>query len=105
MDYVYETPYSDCSGLISCHSFSEKQMCSSVISDHNYYVICRNILTRHDGIQADGLLAHVPEVVNNEWDLEYLLSECVMPRRQRGRIQIVHKLIEALTAVQNMNVP
>lgn len=80
-------------------------MCSHVISDHNYYVICRNILTRNDDANTNGLLSYVPEAVNNDWDLEYLLSECVMPRRQRGRLQIVHKLIDALTSLQNTKYP
>ena len=48
------------------------------------------------GFQDGGLLYDIPDVAKDEWDLEYLLNECAMPQRQRGRVQVVHKLIEAL---------
>lgn len=74
-------------------------------SDHNYYVICHFILSRHDDVSVeenfrDGLLHDIPEAVSNDWDLEYLLSECVNPHRQRGRLQVLHKLIDAFTNIQ-----
>ena len=45
---------------------------------------------------SEGLLHDIPDAAKDEWDLEYLLNECALPQRQRGRIQVVHKLIEAL---------
>lgn len=106
-DDVHESIYTECPGksFKSCHSFSEVQLCSHVTSDHNYYAICRYILTRHHDNsrksqgQENGLLHDIPDAVNEDWDLDYLLNECVSPKRQRGRLQVVHKLIEALESI------
>lgn len=105
---LHESSFTDCPGQTfkSCHSFSETTLCSHVISDHNYYAICRHVLSRYaDGVdgdagRADGLLHDIPDTVKNDWDLEYLLTECVMPTRKRGRLQVVHKLIEALDVLR-----
>ncbi|KAL4220702.1 Chromosome X 36 [Mactra antiquata] len=101
---LHESTYAECQGqsFKNCHSFSEVQLCSHVISDHNFYAICRYILSPHSDVTGQsqghsfGLLHDIPEVAITDWDLEYLLNECVMPTRQRGRDQVVHKLIEAL---------
>ena len=99
---LHESHFSDCSGksFKMCRPFSETQLCSHVTSDHNYYVVCKFILSRYaqnvDMGFSDGLLHDIPDTAKDEWDLEYLLNECAMPQRQRGRIQVVHKLIEAL---------
>ncbi|XP_045201226.2 divergent protein kinase domain 2A-like [Mercenaria mercenaria] len=107
---VHESVYAECPGKTfkSCHSFSEVHLCSHVTSDHNYYAICRYILTPHHGslkkdpAQADGLLHDIPKNIDEDWDLEYLLNECVSPKRQRGRIQVVHKIIEALDHIRKL---
>ena len=101
---VHESTFTDCNKQTfkSCHSYSERQLCSHVTSDHNYYAICRHILSKYtDDFEkgqghGEGLLHDIPDAAKDEWDLEYLLSECVIPARKRGRLQVVHKLIEAL---------
>ncbi|XP_060572616.1 divergent protein kinase domain 2A-like [Ruditapes philippinarum] len=105
---VHESVFVDCPGksFKSCHSFSEVNLCSHMTSDHNYYAICRYILTRHYNNKGqslkNGLLHDIPQNVNEEWDLEYLLNECVSPKRQRGRIQVVHKILEALDNIRRL---
>lgn len=100
---IHESSSPDCSrkSFKECHPFSETQLCSHVTSDHNYYAVCRFLLSRYaqavdTGFSDGGLLHDIPDVAKDEWDLEYLLNECAIPQRQRGRVQVVHKLIEAL---------
>ncbi|XP_052783048.1 divergent protein kinase domain 2A-like [Mya arenaria] len=107
---MHESQFNECRNQTfrECNKDTEPQLCRHANSDHNYYVICRQLLSQdaYDGSEkrrsfVNGLLHDMPDTARNDWELDYLLSESVMPTRQRGRMQVVHKMIEALSNLQS----
>ncbi|ESO07205.1 hypothetical protein HELRODRAFT_132750, partial [Helobdella robusta] len=60
-----------------------KNLCNGLYSDHNYYAVCRNILspvnTEAGGSNA-GLLHDVPHNVDTLFGLSHLMQSCLSPK-------------------------
>lgn len=77
------------------YAYSEGQICSHSLSDHNYYSICKLILSRKSPwpMVQGGLLHSAPPNVDEK--LFELIDECVEPK-QSNRFEVVHRLIELI---------
>lgn len=87
--------------LVSVH---RTQHCRShASSDHNYYAVCRSILSSHALIHGRdgpaGLLHDVPADVNELYDLTELVEQCAQPSKLRDRARTVIRLFKALTDI------
>lgn len=84
----------------NCLTFNTDALCTHYHSDHNYYALCRNMLSQYaDDIETnrpDGLLHDMPDFAKEQWDLENLLNECANPHQPQGRIKVIPHLLEAL---------
>ncbi|KAL3846392.1 hypothetical protein ACJMK2_017389 [Sinanodonta woodiana] len=92
----------------NCLSFSQEHLCTHLNSDHNYYAVCRNLLSsyandRHTN-RMGGLLHNMPNFARDDWDLENLLNKCVRPDMPQGRIQAANKLIHALDVLRGVKI-
>lgn len=84
----------------NCLTFNADKLCTHYHCDHNYYALCRNLLSQYadepEAGRMDGLLHHMPEKAKETWDLENLLNECANPHQPQGRIKVIPHLLEAL---------
>lgn len=101
-----ESQFTECEdGATDCLSFDVSQMCQHYELDHNYYAVCRNMLSRYADDRINGGIPHLlhdmPPHANDDWDLDNLLNECTRPHQSQGRIKAVHKLFQALDHLRN----
>lgn len=77
------------------YAYSEGQICSHSLSDHNYYSICKLILSRRAPwpMVRGGLLHSAPQTVGEQ--LFELIDECVEPKHS-NRFEVVHRLIQLI---------
>ena len=88
-----------------CISYSPNNLCSRYNVDHNYYVMCRNILSKYATYSSklSGLLHDIPKDIEQRFSLEKLAEECAKPPPSSSRIEIKDKLMKALTEVLKLN--
>lgn len=84
----------------NCLTFNADTLCTHYHSDHNYYALCRNLLSQYadepEAGRMNGLLHDMPDKAKETWDLENLLNECANPHQPQGRIKVIPHLLEAL---------
>lgn len=106
-DELAEAPFDDCIGHDpNCLTFDSEILCTHYEADHNYYSVCRNLLSQYADVPSagmmDGLLHDMPSYAKDDWDLENLLNECARPTQPKGRIKTIYSLIEALKNLRNV---
>ncbi|XP_063984011.1 divergent protein kinase domain 2A [Diachasmimorpha longicaudata] len=82
-----------------CFVFSPLEICSHRISDHNYYAVCKHILSPESSTTtiSGGFLHDVPKDISSRYpDLKIMLDECSVPSAGQTRIETAVKLIELL---------
>ncbi|XP_023227213.1 deleted in autism protein 1 homolog [Centruroides sculpturatus] len=94
---VFHTNWGE--GCKDCLSFSEEDLCSRLVSDHNYYAICKGILTPDSYYSPRGFLHDIPPDVDRTTNLSYLLSQCSMPEVEGGRFEVVPKLLQTMQSL------
>ncbi|XP_011314136.1 deleted in autism protein 1 homolog [Fopius arisanus] len=83
----------------NCFVFSPIDICSHRISDHNYYTVCKHILSPESSTEtiSGGFLHDVPKDISSGYpDLKIMLAECSVPSGSQTRIEMAEKLIELL---------
>ncbi|XP_035739544.1 divergent protein kinase domain 2A-like [Vespa mandarinia] len=66
---------------LNCFSFSSIDICNHQLSDHNYYAICRILLSpkTSDTLIPGGFLHDIPNNILQQYpDLEYLIKQCAI---------------------------
>ena len=103
----WDTPvfseFTECSpGETDCTSYSPDDLCSHYTTDHNYYIICRNILSEYSGDPAhsQGLLHDIPHYVESKWQLKMLVRECAKPLLADGRLKVKDQFLKALEEIR-----
>ena len=77
-----------------CFSYSVEDLCSHVVSDHNYYGACQGIFNDLKVTEA------MPKDARQKFPmLERLLKECSWPSHPGGRIEAARELIEILKQI------
>lgn len=94
---VFHTNWGE--GCKNCFSFSEEELCSRLLTDHNYYAICKGILTPGSYYSSRGLLHDIPPDIDKSTNLSYLLSQCSMPKIEGGRFEVVPKLLQTMQSL------
>ncbi|XP_045200893.2 divergent protein kinase domain 2A-like [Mercenaria mercenaria] len=102
-----ESVFVECEdGHTDCLSFDVDKMCTHYLCDHNYYAVCRNMLSKYADDRVNGGIPHLlhdmPPHANDDWDLDNLLNECTRPHQSQGRIKAAHKLLQALDHLRNI---
>lgn len=92
-----------------CLTFDTNQLCTHHMADHNYFAVCRNVLSSYADNRPTGGSAHllhdIPDKIKHDWDLEILLNECVRPHYPQGRYKVAHKLMQALEHIRDSKKP
>lgn len=72
----------------NCFAFSPKDICNHHLSDHNYYAICRLLLSSgNEDPFPGGFLHDVPVNIQQQYpDIEHLLQQCAVPDSTNSRI-------------------
>ncbi|XP_015108541.1 divergent protein kinase domain 2A [Diachasma alloeum] len=81
----------------NCFAFSPLDICSHRLSDHNYYAVCKHILSPESSTAtiSGGFLHDVPKDISSRYpDLKIMLAECSVPSARQTRIETAAKLIE-----------
>ncbi|XP_029635244.1 divergent protein kinase domain 2A-like isoform X1 [Octopus sinensis] len=94
-----ESVYDECDS--DCISFSDKQLCLHLDADHNYYGVCRSLLSKYaySGATTYGLLHHIPWNIEQKWFLGDLIKECMQPSIKGQRQIVTDKLIRSLQKI------
>jgi hypothetical protein len=96
-DEPYYATFDECENAQgTCLSVYSKLLCDKYISDFNYYVACRNLLSplANDGLWLGGLLHDIPQDIQNRYDLHGLLTECAKPSEPKARFKAKDELLE-----------
>ena len=98
----FYSPFDDCTPSTSCLSFSYEDMCTRLTLDHNYYAVCRNLLSHYasDILMSDGFLHDLPKHIESKYNISAMLEECARPTSHGGRLKVVPKLITALEDIR-----
>ena len=97
------SPFTECSpGETDCTSYSPHDLCKHATTDHNYYMICHNLLSRYGGDTAhsDGFLHGIPDEVESKWQLKMLVNECAKPLLPDGRLKVKDQLFKVLEEIR-----
>lgn len=104
-DELHESTFEKCDDT-NCLIFSKDDLCNHINSDHNYYAVCLNILSKYANEPGmgmpNGLLHDMPNYARDDFDLDTLLNECVHPHKSQGRIKAKDHLLEALNQLRNV---
>ncbi|XP_052823217.1 divergent protein kinase domain 2A isoform X2 [Octopus bimaculoides] len=94
-----ESVYDECDS--DCISFSDKQLCLHLDADHNYYGVCRSLLSKYaySGATTYGLLHHIPWNIEQKWFLGDLIKECMQPSIKGQRQIVTDQLIRSLQKI------
>ncbi|ESO83900.1 hypothetical protein LOTGIDRAFT_132744 [Lottia gigantea] len=100
----YESKFDDCEGR-NCLTFSTDNLCRHMSSDHNYYALCRNLLSKYgtEPGMSGGLLHDMPKYAEDDWDLLNLLNECAYPSKPNGRFIVKETLLSAFDNLRNVD--
>ena len=96
-DEPYYAEFDECEeNRGTCLSVYSDLLCDKHISDFNYYVACRNLLSplAHDRFRMGGLLHDVPGDIQNRYNIEGLLTECAKPTETGARLKVKDELLE-----------
>ena len=85
-----------------CLSYAPDDLCNHYTVDHNYYAICRNLLSEYsrEGWKAGGLLQGIPEDIEQKWQISKLVQECAQPPSKDGRLKSKETLFSALKEIR-----
>ncbi len=99
---VYSSYVKCLDGESDCTSYSPDDLCTHDVVDHNYYMICRNLLSADNGdpLHPLGLLHGVPSDVEAQWQLQLLVRECTQPLLPSGRLKVKDQLRTALEEIR-----
>lgn len=82
----------------SCSLTIPDCLCSAHMADHNYYAVCRNILSSfasHNGVSIS-LLHNIPSDVEELYHIRELADKCARPNKPRQRQGVVEELVKVL---------
>ena len=103
----WDTPiysqYSECqSGETDCSSYVPDDLCTHLTADHNYYMICRNLLSAQGGdpLHPEGLLHDIPSDIDSKYQLQMLVRECTKPFLPDQRLRVKDQLFKALEEIR-----
>ncbi|GAB1606711.1 divergent protein kinase domain 2A-like isoform X1 [Argonauta hians] len=85
----------------NCIGFSTTELCNHVEADHNFYAVCRTILSKYAyrGAKEYGLLHDIPEVTDDEMMLGFLINECINPKLSGRRMTSAQNLITSFQII------
>ncbi|XP_054013742.1 divergent protein kinase domain 2A-like isoform X1 [Hylaeus anthracinus] len=90
-----------------CLAYSPAEICNHKTSDHNYYAICKTLLALNidDGVLPGGLLHNIPtDILKTYPNVEYLIEQCITPRKPFTRISAGMQLKQLLdTIIEDKN--
>lgn len=97
-----ESIYDECNS--NCLSFSVDELCTHLNADHNFYAVCRSLLSSYayPGAKLHGLLHDIPKDIEAKWKLGHWLQECQKPTIKEGRLKAKSRLIKALEKILNV---
>lgn len=97
-----ESIYDECNS--NCLSFSVDELCTHLNADHNFYAVCRSLLSSYAYPRAKlhGLLHDIPKDIEAKWKLGHWLQECQKPTIKEGRLKAKNRLIKALEKILNV---
>ncbi|XP_013384861.1 deleted in autism protein 1 homolog [Lingula anatina] len=105
-DTVLTSTFDECIPNHNCLSFSPDNLCTRLVADHNYYAVCRGILSSYadDEGHPGGLLHSMPDIIKTTWGLDKLLDECAKPSsEQTSRLKIKDQLLTVLAELAGVN--
>lgn len=82
----------------SCALSIPNRLCSAHTADHNYYAVCRNVLSSfafRSGVSV-GLLHDVPSDVEELYHIRELADRCARPEKPGQRFEVVAELVKVL---------
>ncbi|XP_017785436.1 PREDICTED: deleted in autism protein 1 homolog [Nicrophorus vespilloides] len=85
-------------------AYSEEEVCSSSISDHNYYAICKLLISKKAEwpMMNGGLLHSIPqEIATAHPELETMIQLCVEPVQNFTRFEVADDLIDLFQDILN----
>ncbi|KAG8193338.1 hypothetical protein JTE90_022968 [Oedothorax gibbosus] len=82
-----------------CLNFSFEDLCGSYQSDHNYYAICKGLLVPGSYFSSKGFLHSIPENINIQTKLSYLVQECASPSETNNRFKVLPKLLQVMKSL------
>ncbi|KAK1138141.1 hypothetical protein K0M31_002624 [Melipona bicolor] len=85
-----------------CLAFSTTDICNHKVSDHNYYAICKILLTLNinNSILPGGLLHDMPADISESYpDIRHLIQQCAHPQTPFNRIDAGIELKKLLDIV------
>ncbi|KAG7208658.1 hypothetical protein KM043_014862 [Ampulex compressa] len=87
---------------LNCLAYSAEDICNHKINDHNYYAICRLLLSLEttEASMPGGLLHEIPPyILEQHSNITYLIQQCVVPEALNDRIiagQQLKKIIDTI---------
>ena len=92
--------FTECSTYpdVPCRLTIPDRLCQCHESDHNFYAVCRNLLSSYAtrGSRSLGFLHDVPKDTDELYNVQDLVDRCAKPEKREQRTQIVRQLMKAL---------
>lgn len=85
-----------------CLVFSSVEICNHKISDHNYYAVCKILLSQNtnNSILPGGILHDIPANILKQYsNIQYLIDQCVSPDESFTRITAGMQLKQLLDMI------
>jgi hypothetical protein len=82
-----------------CISYSPTNLCTRYNVDHNYYVVCRNILSQYARWSSGGLaglLHDIPADADTSKSIPHLVEQCARSAPGQSRFDVKDRLMTAL---------
>lgn len=98
--------FDDCANQCRCSLTIPDKLCTSFYADHNYYAICRNILSSyacHPLEFKQKFLHDIPFYINKVYDIHALLDECAKPTSPDRRGIIVKEILKSFETILTNN--
>ena len=101
-DEPYYATYDECKEYGICLTVSTTYLCSRYTVDHNYYAICRNLLSSYASeiLKPGGLLHDTPDKINERYGLDEMLRQCARPDKPEDRLKNKDKLLATLEEIR-----
>lgn len=84
-----------------CQLTVPDRLCSAHTADHNYYALCRNILSTYamNNDSPISLLHNIPPDIEELYHIRQLADRCAHPEKPGQRAEVVEELVKVLTEV------
>ncbi|CAH1781099.1 unnamed protein product, partial [Owenia fusiformis] len=105
-DSPHISNFDECPHYGNCLSFDTAELCSHTLADHNYYAICRDMLSNYasDVGKPEGFLHNMPDYVKEDYKLDKLLEQCANPPHYNDRLKIKDQIMDILNKLRTTHV-